>query len=90
MLLASVFEKFFSTCSEYYGLDPCHYFSSPGLSWGGMLKLTGIELEFISDIDMYSFVEKEMRRLFLTLLKDLVKPVINICNHMMIVNQVNA
>ena len=55
-----------------------------------MLKLTEIELEFISDIDMYLFVEKEMRRLFLTLLKDLVKPVINICNHMMIVNQVNA
>ena len=32
LLLAGVFEKFFNTCSEYYGLDPCHYFSSPGLS----------------------------------------------------------
>ena len=90
LVLAGVFEKFFNTCSEYYGLDPCHYFSSPGLSWGGMLKLTEIELGFISDIDMYSFVEKEMRRLFLTLLKDLVKPAINICNHMMIVNQINV
>ena len=31
-LLADVFEKIINTCLEYYGLDPCHYFSSPGLS----------------------------------------------------------
>ena len=28
--LADVFEKFIATCFKYYGLDPCHYFSSPG------------------------------------------------------------
>ena len=33
LLLADVFEKFIKTCLEYYKLDPCHYFSSPGLSW---------------------------------------------------------
>ena len=38
LLLADVFEKFISTCLDYYGLDPCHYFSSPGLSWDAMLK----------------------------------------------------
>ena len=32
LLLADVFKKFINTCWEYYGLDPCHYFSSPGLS----------------------------------------------------------
>ena len=32
LLLGDVFEKFISTCLEYYGLDPCHYFSSHGLS----------------------------------------------------------
>ena len=26
----------------YYGLDSCYYFSSPGLSWGAMLKMTKI------------------------------------------------
>ena len=31
-LLADVFGTFVSTCLDYYGLDPCHYFSSPGLS----------------------------------------------------------
>ena len=61
LLLADVFEKFISTCLKYYGLDPCHYFSSPGLSWDAMLKMTGIELELISDIDMHLFIEKGMR-----------------------------
>ena len=32
LLLADVFQKFISTCLDYYELGPCHYFSSPGLS----------------------------------------------------------
>ena len=44
LLLADIFEKFINTCLDYYGLDSCHYFSSPGLSWDVMLKMTGIEL----------------------------------------------
>ena len=32
LLLADVFEKFIDTCLKFYGLDPCHYFSCPGLS----------------------------------------------------------
>ena len=32
LLSADVFEKFISTCLKFYGLDPCHYFSSTGLS----------------------------------------------------------
>ena len=30
-ILTDVFEKFIKTCLDYYGLDPCHYFSAPGL-----------------------------------------------------------
>ena len=59
--LADVFEKFIDTCLKYYGLDHCHYFSSPGLSWDAMLKMTSIELEKISDIDKHLFIEKELR-----------------------------
>ena len=61
LLLADVFEKFIDTCLKYYGLDPCHYFSSPGLSWDAMLKMTGVKLEKISDIDKYLFIEKGLR-----------------------------
>ena len=39
----------------------CHYFSSPGLSWDAMLKMTGVKLEKIFHIDMYSFIEKGLR-----------------------------
>ena len=61
LLLADVFEKFIDTCLKYYELDPCHYFSSPGLSWDAMLKMTGVKLEKISDIDQYLFSEKGTR-----------------------------
>ena len=58
LLLADAFAKFINTCLGYYGLDPCHYFSSPGLSWDAMLKMTEIELDLISDTDMHLFIEK--------------------------------
>ena len=61
LLLADVFEKFIDTCLKFYGLDPCHYFSSPGLSWDAMLKMTGVKLEKIFDIDMYLLIEKGLR-----------------------------
>ena len=54
LLLADVFEKF-NMCLVYYGLDPCHYFSSPELSWDAMLKITGIQLELISYSKMNFF-----------------------------------
>ena len=47
---------------KYYGLDPCHCLSSPGLIWDAMLRMTGIELELISDNDMHLFIQKGMRR----------------------------
>ena len=78
LLLAVVFEKFISTCLKYYELDPCHYFSSPGLSWDAMLKMTGIELEKISDVDKYLFIEKgKEKEEFFTLLKYMLKQIIN-------------
>ena len=61
ILLADVFESFRRTCLEYYKLDPCHYFTSPGLSWDSMLRMTNIKLELMADINMYQFVEKGLR-----------------------------
>ena len=59
--MAVVFEKFINACLKDYGVNPCQYFSSPVLSWDTMFKMTGIELELISDIDKHFFIEKGMR-----------------------------
>ena len=61
LLLADVFEKVIDMCLKFYGLDFCHYFSSPGLSCNAMLKMTAVKLEKISDFDKYLFVEKGLR-----------------------------
>ena len=61
LLLSDVFENFRKTCIQYYKLDPCHYFTSPGLSWDSMLKMTNIKLELMTDINMFQFIEKGMR-----------------------------
>ena len=61
LLLSDVFENFRKTCLEYYKLDPCHYFTCPGLSWDAMLKMTDIKLELMTDIDMFQFIEKGLR-----------------------------
>ena len=61
LLLADVFESFRNTCHEYYKLDPAHYFTSPGLAWDAALKMTGVTLDLVTDVDMYQFIEKGMR-----------------------------
>ena len=61
LLFADVFENFRSTCLKYYGLDPCHYYSAPGLSWDALLKMTWINLDLITDLDQQLFIEKGMR-----------------------------
>ena len=35
-------------------------FSCPGFAWGAMLKMTGINLELITDIDIYLMVERDL------------------------------
>ena len=61
LLLVYVFEKSIDTCLKFCKLDPYHYFSSPGLNWDAMLKMTGVKLKKIADIDMYLFIKKGLR-----------------------------
>jgi len=61
LLLADVFENFRNNCLKYYGLDPAHYLTSPGLAWDAMLEMTKVKLDLISDIDMQLFIEKGLR-----------------------------
>ena len=61
LLLADIFENFRNISHNIFGLDPIQYYSLPGLSWDAMLKYTEVELDLITDIDMYQMVEKGMR-----------------------------
>ena len=58
-LLAAVFEKFIEMCLKFCKLDPGHYFSSPGLSWDAMLKMTCVKLDKVSDIDITYLLKKD-------------------------------
>ena len=60
-LLADVYESHRELCLETYGLDPAHYITSPGLSWDALLKHTGVELELLTDVNKYLFIEKGLR-----------------------------
>ena len=61
LLLADVFENFRDICLKIYGLDPVHYFTAPGLAWDACLKMTGINLELLSNQNMLLMVEKGIR-----------------------------
>ena len=61
LLLTDIFENFRKMCLKTFKLEPLHYYSLPGLSWDAMLKYTEVELDLITDIDMYQMVEKGMR-----------------------------
>src|SRR5437867_4687752 len=61
LLLADVFENFRRVAIANYELDPCHYFTSPGLSLSACLKHTGVELELFTDIEQLLFIERGIR-----------------------------
>ena len=46
---------------KYYKLDPCHYYTAPGLASDACLKLTKQELQLLSDYDMLMMFEKGIR-----------------------------
>ena len=61
-MLCDVFEKFISVCLAGYGLDLSNgYFSLAGFSWDCLLKMTGVKLEKINNIDAHLVLEKRLR-----------------------------
>ncbi|RWS22921.1 hypothetical protein B4U80_03200 [Leptotrombidium deliense] len=61
LLLADIFENFRDLCMETYELDPCWYFTTPGLAWEAMLKISDIKLKYIDNVEMLLFFEKGIR-----------------------------
>ena len=61
ILLADVFETFRDLCMTNYELDPAWYYAAPGLAWDAALKMTKVELELLTDIQMLDMVEEGIR-----------------------------
>ena len=78
LLLANVFEKFNDNILKNYRSCPSHCLSTPALSYYVMLGMTKVELDFISDGDMYLFFDKgrDGKMEFFTFLRDAVKSTI--------------
>ena len=55
--LLGVLENFRDNSIKSYGSCPSCYLSTPVFSWDAMLKMTKVNLELISDHDMYIFFE---------------------------------
>ena len=46
---------------KHYKLDPCHYYTAPGLAWDACLKETKQDLELPKDYDMLMMFERGIR-----------------------------
>ena len=61
LILADVFENFRKISLEYYKLDPVNFFTTASLSWQAMLSKTNVNLDLLTDIDMYTLFENGIR-----------------------------
>lgn len=61
LLLADIFESFRELCLKIYKLDPVHYLTSPSLTWDAMLKITKVELDPVTDYEMYLMIKHGIR-----------------------------
>ena len=77
LLLTDVSKKFIDTCLKFYGIDPCHYFSSPGLSWDAILKMTGMRLKKLWTLTCTYSLKQYQEEEFLLLLRDMLKQITN-------------
>ena len=73
LLLADVMENYRNICIDNYGLDPLWYYTAQGLAWDAALKISKIELELLTNPDMYLMVENGIRGGISTIMKRYAK-----------------
>ena len=58
--LGKLVERFRGLMRRTYGLDPCAYWSAPGMAWAALLKETKVQLEMLPP-EMYLWLEGGIR-----------------------------
>src|SRR5436190_5007202 len=61
LLLAEVFETFKELSLRDYGIDHCHVFSLPGLTWQAALKFTNEKIDLIRNSTMHLYILEAIR-----------------------------
>ncbi len=61
LLLADCFLSFRKECVKAYTIDPVYSYSLPGFTFEAFLKLSQVELELLTDPDIYLFFESSIR-----------------------------
>lgn len=61
LLLAEVFTSFRKMSVDCYGLDPVHFLTAAQLTWNAGLKYTRVELELLTNVNDYIWLESGMR-----------------------------
>lgn len=61
LLLADAVNQFRNSTFDEFGLDICHYISSPQISFDIFLKTTGVSIEMISDMEQLNMIEQAIR-----------------------------
>ena len=54
-------ENFRDMSFKIYGLDPAYFVSLPGFAWHACLKIIGVKLELVTDINMLLMIKSGMR-----------------------------
>ena len=63
LLSVDVFERLRDNCLEYYEIDPCYTYSTPGLTWLCGLKYTNVRLKFYKEntVNFYDTIQHGIR-----------------------------
>ena len=61
LLLAQVFEEFRTESLNNFNMDPSHFISLPGFAYNAFLKHTEVNLEYITDHEIFEMLSSNLR-----------------------------
>ena len=72
LLSIDVFERLRDKCLEYYEIDPCYTYSTPGLTWLCVLKYTNVRLKNYKEntVNTYDTKQHGIRGFLASVLRD--------------------